>query len=569
MLRSYLFLVSGLILFVQCARKQVPVASDNRSKTDTIASGDHAQPKPDEKPRRRPFKNVWKADVVALHDSLVKNLASQPDTFLTAIYSQNDFKPYWTDTKRVKELISTIDSVVIDGLSPEDYGAHKLDSLLKKVTNLREASGNSATSLELACTKTYIHYVHDMVLGKVDPDKLFKEWNYEKRSDPLFTAENISNYMSQSLEKSSEEMRPTFPVYGLLKKALKTMDSLDRERLVWLPVVYQGKKNLKLGDTNAVIIEVKRRLHNIGSYPDTSLTNEFNEQLQESLKAFQELLALPVTGQLDKATIKQLNFTLKQAKDQIRVNMERCRWLDAKLPEKYIQVNITDYKLVLVEKGKVIHTARVVVGKEQRQTPVFATKMTGIEMNPYWVVPRGIAVGEILPDILKDPNYLTRNRMQILTPDGTPVDPSGINFASLNKNNFPYMVRQLPGEKNSLGVIKFGLVNPYAIYLHDTPAKHIFDYPQRAYSHGCVRVQYPLDLAAILLKDQGFTKARLEQFVAEGRNYNIAMEKSLPVYITYWTCYTDIKTGKLQFYRDVYGKDARVLKELNKHKGTF
>ncbi len=243
--------------------------------------------------------------------------------------------------------------------------------------------------------------------------------------------------------------------------------------------------------------------------------------------------------------------------------MERCRWVEHSLPDEYLLVNITGYQLNYIKGKKVDYSTRIVVGEEDHRTRVFHAILMNVEFNPYWTVTRNIATEEILPILKRDLSYLDRNDMVLLRGEEV-VNPYELDINTYSKDNFPFTVRQSPGAKNALGVVKFNMPNPHFIYMHDTPSKADFEKNGRAFSHGCIRVYKPLDLAEYLLKNQGFTKEQINSMVNKGENIVIGLQKKIPVLITYWTYYKDLSTGKTVFYKDIYGRDQLVIKELNR-----
>jgi L,D-transpeptidase YcbB len=252
---------------------------------------------------------------------------------------------------------------------------------------------------------------------------------------------------------------------------------------------------------------------------------------------------------------------LQEIEDVVRVNMERCRWLlKGELPDHYIIVNIADYYLRIYKNDKEVYKTKVVVGATNKETPSFHSKMTAIEFNPHWSVPLSISHDEILPRLKTDPDFITRNNMELMLGDSV---VNITDFSTYTKKNFPFTIRQKPGVDNSLGVVKFIFPNRYSVYFHDTPSKSLFEKDIRAFSHGCVRVHKPLDLANFILADEGFTPKQISEIVKSGKNTVIGLKKRIPVIITYWTCGIDAK-NQVYFFKDIYGRDKLILKELNK-----
>jgi murein L,D-transpeptidase YcbB/YkuD len=294
----------------------------------------------------------------------------------------------------------------------------------------------------------------------------------------------------------------------------------------------------------------------------STATDNFDEELDEAIKDFQMINGLEADGICGKQTYKALNISIDERLDIIRVNMERCRWINNDLPREFVLVNIADYHLYIFRDREIDYECRVVVGKEFHETPVFTSDIKYVVFNPTWTVPYSIASKEILPKLKKDPNYLQNRNMTLLSGQKE-VNPSTVDFSRLSQRNFPYTIRQEPGPNNALGLVKFMFPNKYAVYLHDTPSKSYFEKSERAFSHGCVRVKDPLVLAEILLKDKGYDSEKITTVIKSKKLQNVNLSRPMPVMLMYWTCYENEDDGRIYFYRDVYGRDKKVLSKLN------
>ncbi|MGB0840568.1 MAG: L,D-transpeptidase family protein, partial [Chitinophagales bacterium] len=248
--------------------------------------------------------------------------------------------------------------------------------------------------------------------------------------------------------------------------------------------------------------------------------------------------------------------------DQIKMNMERWRWLPQSLGSRYVLVNIPAYWLYVYEPNEVIGLEKkVMVGKTYHKTPVFNDLMQYIEFNPYWTVPYSIASREILPKLKRNPGYLAAKDMRLFQGSKS-VNPYNVDWSSVYRSNFKYKIRQNPGPKNALGTMKFMFPNLYNVYVHDTPSKSLFVESQRAYSHGCVRLEKPIEFAEYLLKDnKNYTLNKIEKVLDKGKNKRVNLEEALPIYILYFTVWAD-EEGNPRFMHDIYGKDAEVLQML-------
>ena len=233
--------------------------------------------------------------------------------------------------------------------------------------------------------------------------------------------------------------------------------------------------------------------------------------------------------------------------------------------ERHILVNKPEYMARVIDNGTTTHSMRVVVGKLRFPTAEFYDQMEHVVFNPYWNVPQSIAGNEMLPKLWSDPGYLDRAGYQVLDRRGRQVSSSSVDWSFYSSNTLPYSVRQPPGNRNALGAIKFMFPDKHAIYMHDTPAKNLFQRVTRAYSHGCVRVQTPRKFAQIVL---GWDRGRVDAAIGSGQNRRVDLGKNIPVYLTHFTAWPD-ETGRIRYHEDVYGRDEAMLKALETHKHTM
>jgi murein L,D-transpeptidase YcbB/YkuD len=321
-------------------------------------------------------------------------------------------------------------------------------------------------------------------------------------------------------------------------------------------------RTLRPDNTDAAVPQLRRRLRaegyatGVGSPPDV-----FDPALVEAVRSFQHRHGLNEDGIVGPSTIAELNVPVRTRIDQVRINLERARWLAHELPDTFLAVNIAGAKVYLVRADSVAFETRAVVGKTATRTPVFAAALRHIDLNPTWTVPPGI-VGEVLARIRRDPGYLAREAIRVLDGGGRRIDPATVDFARYSSRSFPYTFRQDPGPANPLGQVKLVFPNDHNVYLHDTPSRELFEREDRNFSHGCIRVKDPLRLAALVLDDPAWTVDSLRAAIAAGGTRTIPLRRPVPVLILYWTASTDLH-GELHYYRDAYRRDARVLQELD------
>ncbi len=273
-------------------------------------------------------------------------------------------------------------------------------------------------------------------------------------------------------------------------------------------------------------------------------------------------MGLKTDGTIQPALLNTLNISPKKRIQQILINMERIRWMPAESPAEYLLVNIPAFKLYVYDNNKLDWSCNVVVGKPGANTVIFSNEMKYVVFSPYWNVPPGILVNEVLPAMRRNPGYLARQNMEVVTGSGSPVNAGSLNWAKYSGGNFPYIIRQKPGGKNALGKVKFLFPNEYNIYLHDTPSKGLFGENKRTFSHGCIRVSEPQHLAEWLLrKDSAWTQQKIVTAMNGSKEKFISLKEKVPVYIGYFTAFVD-SNGRLNFRDDVYGHDARLAATL-------
>ena len=328
------------------------------------------------------------------------------------------------------------------------------------------------------------------------------------------------------------------------------------------PPIGEGEA-LRRDDVDPRVPALRRRLALAGDLPpgDDLASPAFDAAVEAAVRRFQHRHGLNEDGVVGATTRAELEVPVDARMDQIRVNLERARWLVHRLPASFVAVNVAGQKLYVVRDGTVAWETRVIVGKAATRTPIFSAPMRYVVLNPAWSVPRSIAP-EVLAETRRDPSYLERQRFRVLDAAGREADPTAVDFESRAGEGFPYFFRQDPGPDNALGRIKLMFPNPYSVYLHDTPARGLFAREQRTFSHGCIRVQDPLHLAELALDDPArWNRRSLEAALASGATRTLILARPLPVLVLYWTAATDLH-GELQFYRDVYGRDEALLRAL-------
>jgi murein L,D-transpeptidase YcbB/YkuD len=322
---------------------------------------------------------------------------------------------------------------------------------------------------------------------------------------------------------------------------------------------------LRPGDVGPRVLQLSERLQKSGYY-DGAIIEELDAELAAAVMRFQALHGLTADAVIGPATLRALNVSPQVRMDQINVNLERWRWLPEDLGERYVLVNIAGFRLDVVERGEYRLSMRVVVGQPYRRTPVFSGTMTYLVLNPWWEVPRSIAVKDKLSLIKADPGYLSRQGYSLLAgwgADEQVIDPGDIDWSAVTAGSFSFRLRQRPGAQNALGRVKFMFPNPHSVYLHDTPSRELFAQDSRSFSSGCIRLEYPLELAELLLSPAAeWRRSDIDRVLTAGRETVVKLRQPIPVHLLYWTAWAD--DDAIQFREDIYGRDERVLRELRK-----
>jgi murein L,D-transpeptidase YcbB/YkuD len=357
---------------------------------------------------------------------------------------------------------------------------------------------------------------------------------------------------------------PAHPGYGRLKTALLVYRALAQKG-GW-PAVPGGGK-LEKGMKNDRVPALRARLKVTGEMPAAvdGASDLFDEAVEEAVKRFQLSHGLFADGIVGARTLKALNVEASSRVRQIELNLERWRWLPQNLGNPYILVNIAGYGLEVVENEAPVLTMKIVVGTAYQKTPVFSGKMTYIEMNPYWNVPHSIATGETLGKIRKDPKaFFAKENMRVFRAgqNGEAADPDAIDWSALSENNFPYRLRQEPGPRNPLGRIKFMFPNKHSVYLHDTSDPQLFGRERRGFSHGCIRIEKPMEMADFVMRgSREWPRSKIEAVLKTKETTVAYLPRPIPVHILYFTAWGN-GDGTVHFLEDIYRRDERLDRAL-------
>lgn len=477
-------------------------------------------------------------------------------TVLPQFYQENQFRRVW-DEKEANELITSILKAEEEGLNPSDYHF----GLLKEYQE-KEKDHLLKAEFDLLLTDAFLLYATHTLNGKINPETVDSEWQAIRREG------DAKAVLEEALDRGKvretlKDLVPNHIGYGGLRNALREYRSIAAKG-GWSSIP-QGE-TLKPGmiDSVRVPVLIERLKISLDLKQTISDQNTYSDQVAEAVKNYQIRNGLEADGNLGKLTTASLNVTVEERINQLMINMERYRWAAEEMGSHYVTVNIADYQLQVYKDKKKTFEEKVIVGKPFRKTPVFSSKMSYLVFNPTWTVPPTILFNDILPEAKKDPGYLVKKNIRVLSGQGsasTTIDPYTIDWSSLSKSNFPYTLRQDPGPTNALGAVKFMFPNKYNVYIHDTPSKELFNQTDRAFSSGCIRLNNPLKFASYLLENQsGWSEERIQKTIREGKEQSIMLKEPLMVHIMYLTAW--VSGGKVQFRNDLYERDKPVLKAL-------
>ena len=483
-----------------------------------------------------------------------------------AFYRRRDFQPAWIQIgwfggRRVRSegeaLLECLRHAWQEGMDPAEYPVDELEQQFEKVSR----STTPATELAWLDAKlswAFLEYAAHLYRGRVNPKKISPAWQvapHNRQLAVLLEDALAHNSICGDLAK----MRPALPEYAALREALGVYYRIAQEG-GW-PLVSETH-SLRKGNRGEAVNLLRKSLARHGDLPlplpDGS--SIFDESLASGVRTFEARHGLPVDGIADPEMLFILNTPVGTVIRQIELNLERMRWLPENLGRRHLRVNIPNYHLQIIEDSRTALEMRVVVGKGENPTPVLSDQITHVTFNPYWNIPESIALKETVPLLLKDKKYAEKHGIQVVMKADQEeiVDSTKISWkeAIHDANAFPYVLRQQPGPGNALGKVKFMFPNRFNVYLHDTPTRHLFRETQRDYSHGCVRVEHPAELAEYLLKETpGWNADRIKNAMQSSEEVSVSLANPLPVHIVYWSVWVG-KDGKLQRRPDIYDLDT-------------
>ena len=519
---------------------------------------------------------------------------------LPTLYQNNNL--YWISaegpTSGAYEMIEIVRNSSDEALNPADYNLEQIESTLVRLEQDTK-SGNSydpqdLAELELLLSNSFLKYAHDVHYGRVRIEQISSDLPSERPEN--ITELLITGTSNNQVEETLNGLFPKHPMYEKLKISLKEYRQIAANG-GWQSVPYGDK--FEKGARGNRVVALRERLKVTGeldsSVPDS---NVFDGTLDIAVRKYQETHGLYVDGVVGKSTIESLNVPVEQRVAQIELTMERWRLLPQYLGSKYILVNIANFHLYGVENNSDEIDMRIVVGKPEWNTPMFSEEMTHIVMNPYWNIPPSIFKDDLVPRIKQDPSYMSKRGIDAVglpapeyiaieeeeetvevaehvagSEENTEESEPQLSEAELQNKKAQeeytaqvlsgkYRLRQNPGPSNPLGQIKFLFPNKHSVYLHDTPNRGFFKRAQRNFSHGCIRVQEPIQLAEFVLEaNPDWTQGRIKSSINSRKTKTVHLNQTIPVYILYFTAWVD-DSGNANFHKDIYGLDQSLLNAL-------
>ncbi|MFZ2237874.1 MAG: L,D-transpeptidase family protein [Dokdonella sp.] len=487
-------------------------------------------------------------------------LPDDPDGLFDAqsvrrFYTDRGFRPAWTGAgcqAALQSLIGVIENSETHGLQANDY---HLDGLI--------GSGRCDATRELLATDAWLALAAHLHAGRVDPLTVEPDWTATRPSiDAVALLERA--LAEGDVAGALERLAPRDPLYAELRATLERFRGYAAEG-PWSGI--EDGPTLHRGDSGIRVSQLRARLLLSGlleADPSAVADASFDASMEEAVRAFQRLANLEPDGVVGSLTLAQLNRRASDRINQLRANLERLRWLPADMGARNIRVNIADFRLEAWANGRVERVHSVIVGQLYRRTPSFSGRITHLVFNPWWEVPRSIAVKDKLRLFRRDPAAVKRLGYEVIGRDGRSADPADIDWKTLSPGNFPYRLRQRPGPLNALGAVKIMFPNSHNVYLHDTSNPELFGRVRRSFSSGCIRVESALELAQWLLAPMPeWTHEKIDAVVTAGTEQAVLLDEPVPVHMLYLTAVSD-GSGGVRFVDDLYLRDPDLITALDR-----
>ncbi len=474
-------------------------------------------------------------------------------------------------TPQARAMIAALQNAGARGLSPEDYDASRWSERLARLRPAtRDPEESNLVRFDVALTVAAMRYISALRVGRVNPRRLDFEVDVSRRRY------NLSEFLRENVVRASDvpgalqQIEPPYPGYQRTIRALEEYRKMARrDDAEILPAT---KKPVKPGDVYPGVPRLVRLLRLLGDLPESAAfpsdATIYEGELVGAVRNFQSRSGLTPDGRIDAATLAELNVPLSRRVRQMELTLERWRWLPDEYQHSPIVVNIPEFRLrAYDDQSKIAVTMKVVVGKVygQYETPIFMSKMRSVIFRPYWNVPPSIAKAEIIPALERNPGYLQKENMEVVD-DHDNIVSSGVvaNEILEEAREGKLSFRQRPGPDNSLGLIKFMFPNEFDVYMHDTPATELFSKSRRDFSHGCIRLERPVDLAVWVLRNNpGWDVDRIRAAMNGTKTEEVTLTQPISVLIVYGTVIVS-EDDVVHFYDDIYGHDAALEQALDK-----
>ena len=523
---------------------------------------------------------------------------------LPKLYEERNYVPLWIEnggpSSQAYEMIEIIRNSDNEALDPDYYNISEIESILKRIEQDRN-SGDSYDALDLAelellLSNSFLTYTHDLHYGRVRAEQINLELLSGERPVNLSKL-LVTAVETDQVQETLEGLLPKYPMYAMLRISLKEYREIAAKG-GWQPVAYGNK--FKKGARGQRVLALSKRLKVTGELDSSIPGSEvFDDSLDQAVRKYQQRNGLYVDGVVGISTIEALNVPVEERISQIELTMERWRLLPQYLGNRYILVNIANYHLYGIENNNDTINMRIVVGKPQWNTPMFSEEMTHLIINPYWNIPPSIFKDDIAPKIMEDSEYMSKQNMDAMglkapekivveeaevvevvenveateVTDGDNTGETELSEVEIQNKKAQeeyiskvlsgkYRLRQNPGPGNPLGRIKFLFPNKHSVYLHDTPNRGFFKKAQRNFSHGCIRVEKPLELAEFVLSSNpSWTQNTIQSSINKMKTKTVHLAESITVYVLYFTTWVD-NEGTVNFHKDIYGLDKTLYNAL-------
>lgn len=471
-------------------------------------------------------------------------------------FRARDFRPLWLEggkvSGRARSVLQVLASAGEDGMQ----SAHYRPPALSDFTAVDSLPVGDLVRFELGLTAMALKYASDASGGQFDPRRLSRYNDITpERVAPADSMGVLANTYFPA--RYLQGLQPQHPAYVVMKAALAELRK-ELDNNAFAPIA-KGPR-VKLGQSDPRIPAVRKRLASLNSGSISDVTDDLlDSDLSEALQKFQKTSGIKATGRIDNSTVNALNNHGEESNlARLVDNMERMRWLPKNLGNRHVFVNQPAFQVQVMDGQSEVWRSKVIVGKPNTQTSAFHDQIETVVFNPSWGVPPSIIANEYLPKLWNDPGYLDRIGFKVTTPSGKPIASRNVDWWNYS-GKVPYNIQQPPGDDNALGELKFLFPNSHNIYMHDTPTKDLFAKDVRTFSHGCIRVENPREFATVLL---GWERAKIDANTEGRKSQTVALASKVPVHIAYFTAWPDA-SGKIQYYNDIYGRDAAMDKAMS------